>query len=99
MRALHTMTRMEARSHAETTTLTVRKVDRQIKEKLRVRAARHGHSMEAELRLILQETLSEAPVRELNLAEAIRRRVAPLGGIELEPHPRVTIQEATRFEE
>jgi len=66
-------------------TITVRDVDPALKERLRVRAAEHGHSMEAELRQILQDTLKE-PERasEPNLAEAIRRRFAPLGGVDLE---------------
>ena len=88
---------MEARQQPETTTLTIRNVDLQIRERLRVRAAGHGHSMQAELQLILQETLGEAPRRELNLAEAIRRRVAPLGGVDLEPHPPVMIPEPASF--
>ena len=38
-------------------TLTIRNVDPALKEELRVRAARHGRSMEAELRHILKEAL------------------------------------------
>ncbi len=68
-------------------TLTIRNVDAAVKERLRVRAAQHGRSMEAELRSILSEMLEVDRDRELNLAEAIRRRFAPLGGVELEPHP------------
>ena len=37
------------------TTLTIRNVDPALKEELRVRAARHGRSMEAELRNILKK--------------------------------------------
>ena len=36
-------------------TLTIRNVDAALKERLRVRAAQHGHSMEAEVRDILKE--------------------------------------------
>jgi antitoxin FitA len=73
------------------TTLTVRNVDPELREKLRVRAALNGRSMEAELRHLLAETLRDpVPHRELNLAEAIRRRFLPLGGVDdLEPHPPV----------
>jgi antitoxin FitA len=60
-----------------------------VKERLRVRAARHGRSMEAEARSILSEAVAgERDETEPNLAEAIRRRFAPLGGaddIELPP--------------
>src|SRR5271154_1796500 len=62
-------------------TLTIRKLDADLKERLRVRAAQHGHSMEAEARDILKENLKE-PERppERNLYERIRARFAPLGG-------------------
>ncbi len=80
------------------TTLTIRNVDTTVKERLRVRAAQHGRSMEAELRAILNEALASAGRREPNLAEAIRRRVAPLGGVELEPHPPVPIATPPGFE-
>ncbi len=67
--------------------LTVRNVDPILKERLRVRAAHNGRSMEAELRHILNDVLGGDAHREVNLAEAIRRRFAPLGGVDLEPHP------------
>ena len=73
------------------TTLTIRNVDSELKERLRVRAARNGRSMEAELRHILRETLGAGKKdREPNLADAIHRRFLPLSGVdELEPHPPV----------
>jgi antitoxin FitA len=79
-------------------TLMVRNVDPALKEKLRVRAAQHGRSMEAELRSILGDVLAGDKKGEVNLAEAIRRRFAPLGGVELEPHPVVTVGEPPSFE-
>jgi antitoxin FitA len=69
------------------TKLTIRNVDPALKERLRLRAARNGRSMEAELRHILRTALGEERNPEVNLAEAIRRRFLPLGGVELEPHP------------
>jgi plasmid stability protein len=80
-------------------TLTIRNVDPELREQLRVRAARHGRSMEAELREILKEALGAEKRRpELNLAEAIRRRFLPLGGAdEIEPHPPVLVGEPPRF--
>ena len=80
------------------TTLTIRNVDPLLKEKLRVRAAHNGRSMDAELRHILNSVLTDGKPAEINLAEAIRRRFAPLGGIELEPHPRQTVGEPPSFE-
>ncbi len=35
---------------------------------------------------------------ELNLAEAIHRLFAPLGGVELPPHPPVIIEDPIRFD-
>ena len=73
-------------------TLTIRNVDPALKERLRVRAARHGRSMEAELRHILNTALRGEKNREVNLAEAIRRRFLPFGGVEgLEPHQPVSV--------
>ncbi|HEY0424294.1 MAG TPA: Arc family DNA-binding protein, partial [Rhodopila sp.] len=63
--------------------MTIRNVAPATKERLRVRAASHGRSMEAELRAILNAALESGPDREVNLAEAIRRRFAPVGGVDL----------------
>lgn len=41
-------------------TLTIRDFDDGLKAKLRVRAAQHGHSMEAEVRDILRAALTES---------------------------------------
>jgi plasmid stability protein len=62
-------------------TLTIRNLDAALKQRLRVRAAQHGHSMEAEVRDILRAILKE-PERPLepNLYDRIRARFAPLGG-------------------
>ena len=64
------------------TTLTIRNLDSTVKERLRIRAAEHGHSMEAEARRILQSALA-APVRqpEPSLYERIRARFAPLTSV------------------
>ena len=75
-------------------TLTIRNIETTVKERLRMRAARHGRSMEAELRSILDQVLDADEDRcAPNLAEAIRRRFAPLGGVELEFHPPVAVGE------
>jgi plasmid stability protein len=69
-------------------TLTIRNVDAGVKERLRVRAARHGRSMEAEARSMLSEAVAGDRDRpEPNLAEAIRRRFASLGRVDLELPP------------
>lgn len=78
--------------------LTIRNLNPAIKEMLRVRAAQRGHSMEAEARRILQSALHATPARETNLADAIRRRFAPFGGVDdLESHPTVPVGPPPQF--
>lgn len=69
--------------------LTIRNLDPAVKERLRLRAAKHGHSMEAEARQILEAALgaTDRPP-ERNLYERIRARFDPLGGVDLEVPPR-----------
>ena len=69
-------------------TLTIRSLDDGVKAKLRLLAARHGRSMEEEAREILKAGVAIKPASGLNLADAIRRHIAPLGGVELELPPR-----------
>jgi antitoxin FitA len=78
--------------------ITIRNLDPSIKERLRVRAAEHGHSMEAEARHILQIALSgsgRVPAR--NLYDRIRARFAPLGGVKLKLPPREPTREPPCF--
>jgi plasmid stability protein len=79
-------------------TLTIRNIEPSIKERLRVRAAQNGRSMEAELRAIVTDAIGTTPSQEVNLAEAIRRRFAPFGGVELEIPPRTPMREPPTFE-
>lgn len=65
-------------------TMTIRNIDDVIKQRLRMRAARHGRSMEDEARDILRSSLSVESGHAASLVESIRRRIEPLGGIELE---------------
>jgi plasmid stability protein len=78
--------------------ITIRNLDPALKERLRVRAAEHGHSMEAEARRILQ-TAIEGPGRLAgrDLYERIRARFAPLGGVDLKLPPRESTREPPRF--
>jgi len=78
--------------------ITVRNLDKELKERLRVQAARHGRSMEAEVRFILKEYLAGEEKQPKNLAEAIRRQFAPLGGVELPDLPREPIRDPLNFE-
>ena len=79
-------------------TLTIRNLDAALKERLRVRAAQHGHSMEAEVREVLQQTLKEPERPEVDLYQRIRSRFAPLGGVDLDLPPREPAREPPRFD-
>ncbi|WP_376743595.1 plasmid stabilization protein [Ensifer canadensis] len=63
--------------------MTIQNLDDALKQRLRMRAASHGRSMEDEARDILRAALSTAGQRPTNLARAIRARIEPLGGVEL----------------
>jgi antitoxin FitA len=54
-------------------TLTIRNVDDELKAALRVRAAEHGRSMEAEVREILRTVLTR-PLSDVGMATRIRQR-------------------------
>ena len=80
-------------------TLTIRNIDTAVKERLRVRAARNGRSMEAEVRAILAEAAGTEAASQVNLAEAIRRRFAPFGGVDdLDIPSRVPVRDPPVFE-
>jgi len=64
--------------------ITIRDLDDQTTKRLRVRAARHKRSIEEEARDILRTALAGRTDSPRNLAQAVRRRFEPLGGIELE---------------
>ncbi|MDN5843358.1 MAG: plasmid stabilization protein [Alcaligenaceae bacterium] len=80
------------------TTMTIRNIDEQLKKRLRVQAARHGRSMEEEVRDILRSALSVRPEDGQSLVEAIRSRIMPLGGIELKPNTREAIRTPPEFD-
>lgn len=63
--------------------ILIRKLDDSVKSRLRIRAARHGRSMEEEAREMLKAALNEEKPPSLNLAESIRRYIDPLGGVDL----------------
>ena len=64
-------------------TLVIRELDDEVKARLRVQAAEHGRSMEAEARAILAAAVqSRRPSR--GLGSYIRDQFAGIGGAELE---------------
>ena len=64
--------------------ITVRNLDEAVKNSLRLRAARHGWSMEQEVRHILQQTVAPEKVEGISFAERINSRFA---GLNAEPLP------------
>lgn len=72
--------------------IVIRNLDDSTKERLRVRAARQGRSMEEEARSILRAALASDRSTPRNLAETVRRYFEPLGGLELEVPPRGPIR-------
>ena len=77
--------------------ITIRNLDDEVKRRLRVRAAEHGRSMEEEAREILRQLVGqEKPAH--NLAAAIRERVAPLGGVDLDLPQREPMRELPAFD-
>lgn len=73
--------------------ILIRRLGENTKRQLRMRAARHGRSMEQEAREILKSALSQPEEQPEDLVEAIRRRFAPLGGVELKIPPRGPIRD------
>lgn len=53
--------------------------------------------MEEEARDILRSALTVVPPVQKNLAESIRQRLAPFGGIELELPPRTPMRQPPDF--
>jgi len=80
------------------TNLTIRNVDDTTKQRLRMRAARHGVSMEEEVRRILKEALrpAEAPA---GLGRRLRDRFAGLTAEEFVIPTRHTPRPAPQWDE
>jgi len=76
--------------------ITIRKLDDDVKSRLRVRAASNGRSMEEEARLILAEAVGRESEPE-NLASFIHELFKPYGGVELELPPREPMREPPDF--
>jgi len=76
--------------------VSIRDLDDSVRERLRVRAAEHGRSMEAEIRTILTDAVRE-PAETLGLAGALLDRFggpSGLGGLDLELPARTTMPRA-----
>lgn len=69
--------------------ISIRNLDDEVKHRLRIRAARHGRSMESEIRAILAEAVSE-PTTSDGLFTTLLDRFGAIGGVELDLPPRST---------
>jgi antitoxin FitA len=77
--------------------VSIRNLDDGVKDRLRVRAARHGRSMEAEMRAILTAAVSE-PHQDDGLFGTLLSRFSALGGVDLELPERATTPRAAEFD-
>ena len=71
---------------------------REVKTRLRVRAAGNGCSVEEEARLILREAVGRDAVPEKGLGTAIHELFKPFDGVELELPSRGPMREPPRFD-
>ena len=80
--------------------ITIRNLDDSLKASLRLRAARHGLSMEQEVRNILQTTLSADSrlIPSLSFAQRINQRFKGLGGEALAIPDRQEARSAPNFD-
>lgn len=79
-------------------TVTVRGLDDEVRDRLRVRAARNGRSMEAEAREILRAAVTDDGAQD-GLFEALRNRFSALGGVDLELPSREDLARAAEFDQ
>ena len=81
--------------------ITIRNLDESLKQRLRVRAAERGHSMEQEAREILRVALAQTPQTGEELVRSIRARFEAIGYVEpdeLQIPPRGPMREPPRFD-
>jgi plasmid stability protein len=76
--------------------VSIRDLDDTVRERLRLRAARHGRSMEAEMRAILTAAAAEEAPRA-GLFTVLADRLAQLGGVELDLPSRATPPRAAQL--
>lgn len=78
--------------------ITIRKLDDQVKTRLRIRAVENGRSMEEEARIILREAVDLKPTPTKGLGAAFHELFKPFGGVELDIPPREPMRDPVRFE-
>ena len=78
--------------------ITIRKLDDEVKRRLRIRAAENGRSMEEEARTILREALELEATAKKGLGAALQELFKPFGGVELDIPPREPMREPPGFD-
>ncbi len=79
-------------------TITVRNLDERLQQRLHLRAAQHGHSLEEEVHDILRAALGQEKAPVKNLGTALHELFKPFGGVELDIPPREPMREPPRFD-
>ena len=78
--------------------ITIRNLDDEVKTRLRMRAAEHGHSMEEEARTTLREAVDLKATPAKGLGTAIHELFNPFGGVELDIPPRDRMRKPLEFD-
>lgn len=76
-------------------TLTIRNLEDDVKERLRVRAAQHGHSMEEEARVLLRAAVATGTGADV--LRLSRELFSGENGVELEPVKRSSKRPVPEF--
>ena len=80
------------------TTLTIRKLDPKVEQRLRDRATRHGLTIEEEAERILEEAVGSNDDEPKNAYEAMRRHFRDIEGVDLELPTRHPTREVPRLD-
>lgn len=84
------------------TTITLESIEPQVAQRLQQRAKQNGRTIEAEIATILADALIPEQVEEqddeVDLATAIERRFAPLGGVDFPEISREAIRTPPSFD-
>lgn len=75
--------------------LSIRNLDDRVHERLRIRAAEHGRSMEAEVREILEVAVQDE--EDDDLISSWMKLRDKIGGVELDIPPRTALPRAVDF--
>ena len=75
---------------------TIRNLDDELKQALRLAAAEHGHSMEEEVRVILRRSLASA--KKGGLGSRVQARFRDVGGADLDLPARREAPRAADFD-